>query len=168
MCLFANHCSSKACIMILPKLTFALLGFPFLSPLPRRWRFAVAPLSGFTEDLITAVIAEVSVNVRQHWKWRVITFLPFHCDYSILGAHAFTSKLYVFPYSSKKRYFSWSHLSIALYTGASIYEYKAYWNMNFSDVAPAKIIFMVILSFEVALVNRIVTKSNQTKVRKNL
>jgi len=32
---------------------------PFLSPLPRRWRFVVAPLRGFMEDLVTAVIAEV-------------------------------------------------------------------------------------------------------------
>jgi len=32
---------------------------PFLSPLPRRWRFVVAPLCGFMEDLVTAVIAKV-------------------------------------------------------------------------------------------------------------
>jgi len=41
---FANRCSYNACIMVLPKLTFAFFCFWFLSPLPRRWRFAVTPL----------------------------------------------------------------------------------------------------------------------------
>ena len=31
----------------------------FLSPLPHRWRFMVAPLHGFVEDLVIALIAEV-------------------------------------------------------------------------------------------------------------
>ena len=58
--------------------TKANLCSPFLSPLPHRWRFAVAPLHVFMEDLVTAVIEEVfimlsfcfkfSVNVRQHWE----------------------------------------------------------------------------------------------------
>jgi len=59
MCLFTNRCSSNARIMVLPKLTFVLLYFPFSFPLPRRWRFAVAPLRGFMEDLVNAVNAEV-------------------------------------------------------------------------------------------------------------
>ena len=39
--------------------TKAYLCSPFLSPLLRRWQFVVAPLRGFTEDLVNAVIAEV-------------------------------------------------------------------------------------------------------------
>ena len=50
-------------------------------------------------------------------------------------------------------YFSCSPLSIALCNGASKREYKAYWHMNFMGVVPAKIISVVILSFEVALVS---------------
>jgi len=44
---------------------------------------------------------------------------------------------------------------MALQNGVSIREYKAYWHMSFSlmSVAPTKIIFMIILSFEVALVS---------------
>ena len=45
---------------------------------------------------------------------------------------------------------------------------KAYWHMNFMGVAPAKIIFVVILSFEVALVSFtniiIITKRINEKV----
>jgi len=62
----------------------------------------------------------------------------------------------VFPYNGKKRYFSCFHLSIALCNGASICKYKAYWLMNFSLIngcGTSKIIFVVILSFEVALVS---------------
>jgi len=44
MCLFANHSSSSAHIMILPKITFVLLCTPFLSPLARRWWFVVRAL----------------------------------------------------------------------------------------------------------------------------
>jgi len=39
--------------------TKAFLCSPFLSPLPRRGQFVVAPLCGFMEDLVTTVIAEV-------------------------------------------------------------------------------------------------------------
>ena len=58
-----------------------------------------------------------------------------------------------FPYSGKKKYFSCSPLSIALCNGASMRKYKIYWHMNFSlmGVAPAKITFVIIFSFEVAL-----------------
>jgi len=59
MCLFANHCSSNAHIMVLPKLIFVLLCSWFISPLAHRWRFAVAPLHGFVKDLVIALIAEV-------------------------------------------------------------------------------------------------------------
>ena len=41
MCLFANHSSFNACIMVLPKLTFVFLCSPFFSLLLHRWRFAV-------------------------------------------------------------------------------------------------------------------------------
>ena len=61
----------------------------------------------------------------------------------------------VFPYSGKKR-LSWSSLSITLCNGATIREYEADLHMNFSlinGVASVKIIFVVILSFEVALMN---------------
>jgi len=44
MCLFANRSSSSAHIIVLPKITFVLLCTPFLSPLARRWRFAVCAL----------------------------------------------------------------------------------------------------------------------------
>ena len=44
MCLFANRSSSSAHIMVLLKITFVLLCTPFLSPLARRWRFAVRAL----------------------------------------------------------------------------------------------------------------------------
>ena len=48
----------------LPLFTFALLCFPFLSTLLRRWQFAVAPFHGFIEDLhVTAVIAEVFITL---------------------------------------------------------------------------------------------------------
>ena len=39
--------------------TKAYLCFPLFSPLLHRWRFAVTPLCGFMEDLVTTVIAEV-------------------------------------------------------------------------------------------------------------
>ena len=45
--------------------TKAYLCSPFLSPLPHRWRFAVAPLCGFMESL---VIAEV-FNTLSFWNW---------------------------------------------------------------------------------------------------
>ena len=81
----------------------------------------------------------------------------------------------VFPYRDK-RYFSCSPLSIALWNGANICKYKAYWHMNLlliNGCGTRKIIFMVILSSEVTLVSSlnitIVTKkSKQTSVRKNL
>jgi len=56
---FANCCSFNAHIMVLPKLTFVLLCSWFLFPLLCRWRFVVALLRGFMEDLVTEVIAEV-------------------------------------------------------------------------------------------------------------
>ena len=40
----------------------------------------------------------------------------------------------IFPYSSKKRYFSCSSLSLKLCSGVSIGEYKAYWHMNVSII----------------------------------
>jgi len=39
--------------------TKSYLCSPFLSPLPGRWQFVAAPLHGFMEELVTAVIAEV-------------------------------------------------------------------------------------------------------------
>ena len=60
------------------------------------------------------------------------------------------------PYSGKKRYFSCSPLSIALRNEASKREFKAYWHMKFSLIngcGTRKKIFVLILSFEVALVN---------------
>ena len=58
-CLFANCCSSNAHIMVLSKFTFVLLCSPFFPSLLCRWQFAVVPLHGFMEDLVTAVIAGV-------------------------------------------------------------------------------------------------------------
>ena len=36
--------------------------------------------------------------------------------------------------SGKKRYFSYSHLSIMLCNRVSMHEYKPYWHMNFSII----------------------------------
>ena len=41
-CLFANHSSYNACFIVLPKLTFVLLGAPF--PYLRTWRFMVCTI----------------------------------------------------------------------------------------------------------------------------
>ena len=70
--------------------------------------------------------------------------------------HAVTSGFSVFPYRDKKRYFSCCPLSIVLCNGTSIRKCKAYWHMNISLIngcGTCKIIFVVILSFEVALVS---------------
>ena len=56
----------------------------------------------------------------------------------------------MFPYSGKKKYFS---CSITLCNERNINKCKAYRRMNFSLSNGVIIIFMVILSFEVALVN---------------
>ena len=52
-----------ACIMVLPKLTSVLLCSTFLSPLLCKWRFAVAPLRGFMEDLF--ILITVCLQLRQ-------------------------------------------------------------------------------------------------------
>jgi len=86
MCLFANRCSSNACIMVLSKFTFVPLCSPFLSPLLQRWRFAVTPLCGFLEDLVTAVIAEVfntlSFGLNQSVNCWTTLKMPF-CLYTV-------------------------------------------------------------------------------------
>ena len=65
LCLFANHSSSSACIMVLPKLIFVLLWAPFLYPLLCRWQFVVRVSAGV---LLTLFFAW---NVAQHvWKAR--------------------------------------------------------------------------------------------------
>jgi len=104
--------------------TKAYLCSPFLSWLPRRWRFAVAPLRGFMETLVTAVIAEVlntlsfclkpSAKCQTTLKTkrnRPFTFSLWLIDPEACAA---TSGFSVFPYRDKKRYFSCSPLSIAL------------------------------------------------------
>ena len=58
MCLYANY---NAHIMVLPKLMFILLCSPFLSPLLHRRKYAIAPLYGFMDGLVTAVVAEVFI-----------------------------------------------------------------------------------------------------------
>ena len=57
-CLFILRCAFSptaaalnACIVFLPKLTFALLCAPFFSPLPHRWWFVVCTLYGFNMRL---------------------------------------------------------------------------------------------------------------------
>ena len=99
MCLFTNRCSSSTRIMALPKLTFVLLCSWFLSLLPHRWRFMVAPLHGFVEDLAIALIVEVfnllSFSLKRSLKcWTTLKTKHnhFNCDQSILGARAVTSK----------------------------------------------------------------------------
>ena len=134
MCLFANRCSWNAHIMVPPK---SYLCSPFLSSLPCRWRFAVALLCGFMEDLKTAVIAEVfntlSFCLKCSVKWTTLKTKrnhPFAFSLWLIdpvGVRTVMSGFSVFPYSGKKRYFSCSPLSIALCNGASIHEYKAYW-----------------------------------------
>ena len=76
--------------MVLPKLTFVLLCSSFHSPLPLRWRFAVAPLRGFMEVFVIAAIPEVFITLSFCLKHSVkFTTLitkynhalsPFHCD----------------------------------------------------------------------------------------
>ena len=94
----------------------------------------------------TGLISSQSVMVR----------LRFHCTSLIIGVHAITSELSVFPWWQEK-YFScssYSSLSVTLCNGESIGKYKAYWHMNFSlnnGVVSAKIMFAVFLSFEAAL-----------------
>ena len=114
--------------------TKAYLCSPFLSRLPSRWQFAVAPLCGFMEDSVTAVIVEVfnmlsfclkcSVKFRQHWKRSIIVFLPFRCDWSIRGLALSRVNFPYFHIVARKDY--------TLCNGASISKYKAYWHMNLS------------------------------------
>ena len=115
--------------------TKAYLCSPFLSSLLCRWWFAVAPLCGFMEDVVTVVYNMLSFclkrSVRQHWKQSVIALSPFHCDLLILRVHAVMSRFSIFPYRGKKRYFSYSPLSILLCNRANIHEFKAYWQINF-------------------------------------
>ena len=77
MCLFADHSSSSAHIMVLQKFTFVLLCDPFLSPLACRWRFAVCALwlqckTKVSAELAGALLMLFSTwNVTQHaWKAR--------------------------------------------------------------------------------------------------
>jgi len=101
---------------------------PFLSPLPHRWRFVVAPLRGFMEDLVTAVIAEVfnmlsfclnrSVNCyttlnmkRDH---RSFAFSPWLID---PRGCTVTSGFSVIPYSGKKILFMFSSVYSAVQRG---------------------------------------------------
>jgi len=78
----------------------------------------------------------------------------------------------VFPYRGKKRYFSYSHLSITL---ASIRRYKAYWHMSLLLINGCGTNENNIhghSSFEVVLVSSsnitiVAKKSKQTSVRKN-
>ena len=86
---------------------------PFLSPLPRRWRFVVVLLRVFMEDLVTAVIAEV-FNTLSFWLNRSVncyTTLITKCNCSFAfslwligpgGACTVTIVFSVFPYSGKK------------------------------------------------------------------
>ena len=68
MCLFANRSSSSAHIMVLPKLTFALLCTPFLSSLARRWQFAVRVLLLRCETRVTTELAGVLLKLFFAWK----------------------------------------------------------------------------------------------------
>ena len=74
-----------------------------------------------------------------------------------MGMHAVSSECSISPYGGKKRYFSCFPLSITLCNGASICKYKAYWHVNVSLInecgTHTKIMFDVILSFEMALVS---------------
>ena len=120
----------------LPLFSFVL---HFLSPLPRRWRFAVAPLCGFMEDLVTPVITEVfnklssCLNCSENY-WATLNMKrnrSFAFSLWLInpgGAHCHE---WIFRIA-KKRYFSCSPLSIALCNGASMRKYKAYRHMNFS------------------------------------
>ena len=93
---FANCSSFNAHIMVLPNFYFVFLFSLFLSPLPHKWRFAVAPLHSFMEELVSAVIAEVCITLsilllKTFWitlKTKCINLLPFHCDSSMIGVHA--------------------------------------------------------------------------------
>jgi len=116
--------------MVLPKFTFVVLCFPFLSPLPRRWRFVVAPFHGFTEDLVTAAIAEVFITLSFSLKHSVNTENEVHL---IVGVHAITSESsYLHVAARTWRDIFHALLSIMLFNGASIRKYKAYWHIYFS------------------------------------
>ena len=109
-----------------------ILSWP-LSPLSCWRRFTVVLLHGLMEDLVTAVIAEVFItNVRQHWKWSVITLLPFHCDSSIIGHVLSRVNLPYFHLVTRRDTFMVLSVYNAVYNGLSICEYKVYWHMSFS------------------------------------
>ena len=133
MCLFANHSSSNAHIMVLPKLTFVLLFSPLLSPLPRKWRFAE--------------------TLKTKRNYPLAFFSLWLIDPG--GVHCY-EQISIFLYSGKKRYFSYSPLSIAMCSRTSIRKYKAYWHMNFSLINRCRTREENIRghsSFEVALVS---------------
>jgi len=82
-------------------------------------------------------------------KMKRYTFYLFTaCDSSIIGAHAVKSESSMFPFSGRKRYFSYSYLSVTLCNGASICEYRVISRCDTHENT-----FEVILSFEAALVH---------------
>ena len=158
MCLFTNHCNSNARITALQKLMFVLLCSWFLSPLPRRWRFAIVLFHGFVEDLVIALISEVfhflSFCLKHSVKCQTILKTKRNHPFTVRNTENSLMTVRVPPYSSKKRYFSCFSLSRTLYNGASKLKYNAYWHMNFSLIngygtRKNNICFY---SFEVALV----------------
>ena len=62
----------------------------------------------------------------------------------------FSCMKFAYFHVAARKDFSNCSLSITLLNGASIREYEAHWHIK---LAPAKITFVVILSFEMALVN---------------
>ena len=86
MCLFTNHSSSNACIVVLSKLTLVFLCAPFLSLLPHRWWFTIHALwlhcktwenAELAVALLTLYIAwniawKFWSTLQRSWKWCVV------------------------------------------------------------------------------------------------
>ena len=77
-CLFSDHCSSNACIMVQPKLTFVLFCAPFLSPLPHRWQSVICVLLLQCEKrlCVSAMLEGVFLMLffawTVRWKWSAV------------------------------------------------------------------------------------------------
>ena len=115
--------------------TKASLCSPFLSPPPWRWQFAFAAswLHGRLSNCVDCRSVQLGKLCFKHAA-KLKTALETKCNdpFTFLlrlvdrGATCFNNWISVFPYSSKRRYFSCCSL------WPSIRKYEAYWHMKFS------------------------------------
>ena len=160
-----------------------------LSPLPLRWRFMVAPLHGFVEDLIiikliTEVFNKLSFCLKHSVKRyttlktkrnRPFTFSPWQINPGGACVYAWSWVNFLYYHIAARRDTSCSSLYIALCNGANIHEYKAYWHMSFSLISGCGTrensirghSFFWSGACEFANIIIVAKKSKQTSVRKN-